>query len=161
MASLWALTAAAPARQHAPGMAGEGSMRPVQYLNPETAAPAQGLYSHAARVEAGTLYFIAGQLAVGADGGVVGAADFDRQFRQVFDNLAAVLRGLGLGFTDVAKFTTYLVNAADIEHFMRLRAGLFPGLFGGTLYPPNTLLIVDRLVKPEFLIEIEAVARAR
>jgi len=135
--------------------------RPVQYLNPDTAAPAQGLYSHAARVEAGTLYFIAGQLAVDGDGAVVGGSDFDRQFHQVFDNLGAVLRGLGLDFADVAKFTTYLVRAADIEHFMRLRAKLFPGLFGGTLYPPNTLLIVDRLVKPEFLIEVEAVARAR
>ncbi|MGO8917224.1 MAG: RidA family protein [Stellaceae bacterium] len=133
----------------------------VQYLNPETAAPAQGLYSHVARVEPGALYFIAGQLAVGADGAVVGKGDFDRQCHQVFDNLGAVLHGLGLGFDDVAKFTTYVVHAQDIERFMRLRAALFPGLFAEALYPPNTLLVVDRLVKEEFLVEIEAVARAR
>lgn len=133
----------------------------VQYLNPAATAPAQGLYSHAARVEAGTLYFIAGQLAVDVDGAVVGEGDFDRQCRQVFDNLGAVLHALGLGFGDVAKFTTYLVRADDIERFMRLRAELFPRLFDAPLYPPNTLLIVDRLVKKEFLVEIEAVARAR
>lgn len=132
--------------------------RPVHYLNPETASPAQGLYSHVARVEAGPLCFIAGQLAVGADGAVVGKGDFDAQFRQVFDNLGAVLRGLGLGFADVAKFTTYLVHSQDIERFMARRAELFPTLFPGKLYPPNTLLIIDRLVKEEFLIEVEAVA---
>ena len=133
----------------------------VQYLNPDTAGPPQGLYAHVARVEAGALYFIAGQLAVGRDGAVVGKGDFERQFRQVFANLGAVLKGLGLGFEDVAKFTTYLVHSQDIEPFMRLRAELFPTLFAGKLYPPNTLLIIDRLVKEDFLLEVEAVARAR
>jgi enamine deaminase RidA (YjgF/YER057c/UK114 family) len=61
----------------------------------------------------------------------------------------------------VAKFTTYLVHSQDIERFMQVRAELFPKFFSGPLYPPNTLLIVDRLVKAEFLVEIEAVARAR
>ena len=133
----------------------------VHYINPETAGPAQGLYSHVARVEAGALYFIAGQVAVGRDGVVIGKGDFDRQCRQVFDNLGAVLRGLELSFTDVAKFTTYLVHAQDIKRFMRVRADIYPNLFAGPDYPPNTLVIVDRLVKEEFLIEIEAVARAR
>jgi transcriptional regulator with XRE-family HTH domain len=72
-----------------------------------------------------------------------------------------LMTGLGLGFDDVAKFTTYLVHAQDIERFMRVRAELFPKLFSGPLYPPNTLLIVDRLVKEDFLIEVEAVARGR
>jgi enamine deaminase RidA (YjgF/YER057c/UK114 family) len=135
--------------------------KPVQYLNPEPAGPVQGLYSHVARVEAGTLYFIAGQVAVDRDGAVVGKADFDRQCQQVFDNLGAVLKGLDLTFDDVAKFTTYLVHSPDIERFMRVRSTLYPKLFAGPLYPPNTLLIVDRLVREEFLIEIEAVARAR
>jgi hypothetical protein len=44
---------------------------------------------------------------------------------------------------------------------MPLRAKLFPTIFAGPLYPPNTLLIVDRLVKEDFLLEVEAVARAR
>jgi enamine deaminase RidA (YjgF/YER057c/UK114 family) len=133
----------------------------VTYINPETAGPVQGLYSHVARVEAGPLYFIAGQVAVGRDGAVVGKGNFERQCRQVFENLGAVLGGLGLGFDDVAKFTTYLVHAQDIEPFTRVRAALFPTMFARAPYPPNTLLIVDRLVKEEFLIEIEAVALAR
>jgi len=133
----------------------------VAYINPETAGPVQGLYSHVARVEADPLYFIAGQVAAGHDGGGVGKGDFERQCRQVVENLGAVLGGLGLGFDDIAKFTTYLVHSQDIEPFMRVRAALFPTLFSSAHYPPNTLLIVDRLVKEDFLIEIEAVARAR
>jgi enamine deaminase RidA (YjgF/YER057c/UK114 family) len=147
-------------RQQRPGLGREAGMaRLVQYINPETAGPPQGLYSHVARVEAGPLYFIAGQVAVDGKGAVVGQGDFERQCEQVFDNLGAVLHGLGLGFDDVVKFTTYFVHSQDIERFMKLRAALFPKLFAGPLYPPNTLLIIDRLVKEEFLVEIEAVAR--
>ena len=44
---------------------------------------------------------------------------------------------------------------------MRLRAALFPKIFKGPLYPPNTLLTLDRLVKEDFLFEVEAVVRGR
>ena len=133
----------------------------LSYVNPEGACPAQGLYSHATYVPAGPLYFIAGQLSVGADGGVVGRNDFGAQFQQVFKNMGDVLAGLGLGFPDVIKFTTYLVHSQDLALFMRLREQLFPKLFEGPLFPPNTLLVVDRLVKEDFVFEVEAVVKAR
>jgi enamine deaminase RidA (YjgF/YER057c/UK114 family) len=133
----------------------------IEYINPEGACPAQGLYSHVTRVPAGPLYFVAGQLSVGPDGDVTGKGDFDRQFHQVFENLGAVLKGIGAGFDDIVKFTTYLVHSQDIENFMRLRAALFPTIFSGPLYPPNTLLIIDRLVKEDFLIEVEAIVRGK
>jgi enamine deaminase RidA (YjgF/YER057c/UK114 family) len=132
----------------------------VTIINPEGTCPAQGLYSHVGRVPAGTLLFIAGQLSVGRGGEVVGKGDFNRQFDQVFENLGDVLKGMGAGFDDIAKFTTYMVHSQDIELFMKKRAELFPKIFSGKLYPPNTLLMVDRLVKEEFLFEVEAVARA-
>ena len=50
------------------------------------------------------------------------------------------------------------VRSQDIDAFMTLRRELFPKLFGDGAYPPNTLLIVDRLVTADFLIEVEAVA---
>jgi enamine deaminase RidA (YjgF/YER057c/UK114 family) len=134
----------------------------IEYLNPEGASPPQGLYSHVTQVPAGTpLLFIAGQLAVGRDGVVVGKGDFGAQFSQVFANLGAVLKGLDCNFNDVVKFTTYLVNSQDIAGFMADRAALFPKLFHGRRYPPNTLVVIDRLVKEEFLIEVEAVVRGR
>jgi enamine deaminase RidA (YjgF/YER057c/UK114 family) len=128
----------------------------LEYINPEGSCPAQGLYSHATRVPSGPLLYVSGQLSVALDGSVAGKGNFETQFRQVFKNLGDVLAGLGVGFADVVKFTTFLVHSQDIERFMRLRAEVFPTLFAGPLYPPNTLLIVDRLVKEDFLFEVEA-----
>ena len=132
-----------------------------RYLNPNGACPAQGLYSHVGRADGGAVYFLAGQLSVGSDGSVIGAGDFDAQFRQVFANLGAVLAGLDADFNDVVKFTTYLVGSHTIERFMTLREQLFPTLFTGASFPPNTLLVISRLVKEEFLLEVEAVVQAR
>jgi len=133
-------------------------MAKVWYENPKGAAPAQGLYSHAGLAQGGTLAMIAGQLAVGPGGEVVGKGDFAKQFAQVYANLGDVLKGLGGDWGSIVKFTTFLVHSQDIESFMRLRAELFPNLFPSRIYPPNTLLIVDRLVKEEFVIEVEATA---
>lgn len=133
----------------------------VQYLNPEGACPAQGLYSHVGKVTDGPLLYVAGQLSVTLDGNIAGKGDFAAQFHQVFKNLGDVLTGVGCTFNDVVKFTTYLVHSQDIDAFMKLRAELFPSLFDDALYPPNTLLMIDRLVKEDFLIEVEAIVRGR
>lgn len=135
-------------------------MKELRYVNPEGACPAQGLYSHVTEVPSGPLLFIAGQLSVGVDGSVVGKNDFALQFKQVFSNLGDVLRGMGTDFDNIIKFTTYLAHSQDIEKFMKLREELFPSIFSGALYPPNTLLVVDRLVNEDFLFEVEAIALA-
>ena len=77
----------------------------------------------------------------------------------VFDNLGKILKDLGTDFESVVQFTTYITSADYIPAFMTARAALFPKLFPGGKYPPNTLLVIDRLVKPEFLLEVEAIAR--
>jgi enamine deaminase RidA (YjgF/YER057c/UK114 family) len=134
--------------------------KPIQFLNPEGVAAPLGMYSHVARVPAGELIFVAGQVAVDVQGTLVGRGDFAAQFHQVFQNLKAVLAGAGAGFTDVVKFTTYLVRPDDLAEFVRLRKELMPKLFGGAAYPPNTLVFIERLVREEFFLEIEAIARA-
>jgi enamine deaminase RidA (YjgF/YER057c/UK114 family) len=78
----------------------------------------------------------------------------------VFENMGVVLAGLGVSFDEVAKFTTYFVHSQDIEQFMRLRSELFPRIFRNGKFPPNTICVIDRLVKEDFLLEVEAVARA-
>ena len=133
-------------------------MANASYLNPPGAGPAQGLYSHVGIAPAmSRIAFVAGQLSVGADGSVVGRNDFAAQFAQVFSNLKDVLAGMGTDCNAIVKFTTYLVHSQDIDAFMKLRRELFPSLFATSAYPPNTLLVVDRLVKEEFLIEVEAI----
>jgi len=132
---------------------------PITYLNPPSAPPVQGLYSHVSRVAPGELAFIAGQVAIDQAGNPVGVGDMARQVQQVFANLGLILRDLGVDFGAVVQFTTYLTRADGIAAFMATRGEIFPKLFAGGKYPPNTLLVVERLVKPEFLVEVEAIAR--
>ena len=131
----------------------------VSYFNPPSAPPVQGMYSHVARVAPGELAFIAGQVAIDATGNPIGVGEVGSQVEQVFANLGIILGELGVGFEAVVQFTTYLTRADSIAAFMTARAEIFPRLFAGGKYPPNTLLVVDRLVKPEFLLEVEAIAR--
>ncbi|MGA8693098.1 MAG: Rid family hydrolase, partial [Xanthobacteraceae bacterium] len=95
---------------------------------------------------------------VGADKDGKAPADFDAQCGLVFANIGAALSSQGASFANLVEFTTYLVHAQDIAKFMTYRTREFPKLFKGGAYPPNTLLIIDRLVREEFLIEVSAVA---
>lgn len=128
----------------------------VQVLNPERLAKPLGQYSHIARVKASEFLFIAGQVGVDADGRV--AVDFDAQCPQVFANLGAALTSQGASFANVLELTTYLVDTNDVPRLIEYRLRDFPRLFQGSAYPPNTLLIIDRLVREEFLIEVRAMA---
>jgi enamine deaminase RidA (YjgF/YER057c/UK114 family) len=131
----------------------------VTYLNPPSSTPPAGMYSHVARMVPGELAFIAGQVAVDRAGATVGVGDVAAQVEQVFANLGDILKDLGADFEQVVQLTTYLTSADSLPPFMSARAALFPKLYPGGTYPPNTLLIVNRLVKPEFLVEIAAIAR--
>ena len=86
-------------------------------------------------------------------------ATWARRCQSCSDNLGKILEDLGTDFELVVQFTTYITSADFIPAFMAARAAVFPKIFPGGKYPPNTLLVVNRLVKPEFLIEIEAIAR--
>jgi enamine deaminase RidA (YjgF/YER057c/UK114 family) len=131
-------------------------MPTIQRLNPDGLGKPLGQYSHITRVKASEFLFIAGQTGVGPDGAT--PAGFDAQCVQVFANLGAALASQGASFANVVEFTTYLVHSQDIPKFMQYRTREFPRLFGGDAYPPNTLLIIDRLVQEEFLVEVSAVA---
>ena len=122
-------------------------------------APTVGLYSQAVPLPRGaTLLFVAGQLSVDTEGKAVAVGDFEGQVRTVFANLAAVVEGAGSDLRSVMKMTTYLVEPDHVARFYAERERLFGELYPTGVYPANTLLVVERLVRPEFLIEIEAVA---
>ena len=109
-----------------------------------------GQYSHLTRVKASEFLFIAGMLAPGGD--------FDAQCSGVFAQIGEALKSAGAGWANVVQFTTYLVHSQDIARFMAWRQREFPTLFPNGAYPPNTLLIIDRLVQEQFLIEVQTVA---
>jgi enamine deaminase RidA (YjgF/YER057c/UK114 family) len=130
----------------------------ISVHNPDTLGKPLGQYSHITRVKAPEFLFIAGQVATDAVGKIVGADDFDAQCRQVFANIEAALKSQGATFGNVVEFTTYLVHSEDIPKFMQFRLREFPRLFASGAYPPNTLLIVERLVQEALLVEIQTVA---
>jgi enamine deaminase RidA (YjgF/YER057c/UK114 family) len=130
----------------------------IKMSNPKGLARPLGTYSHVARVKAGEFLFIAGQVPVNAGGRLVGVDDFDAQARQVFRNLGAALKSAGAGYRNVVQFTTYLVNSRDIPKFRKFRERNYPQFFPDGKYPPNTLLVIDRLASEDILLEIAAIA---
>jgi enamine deaminase RidA (YjgF/YER057c/UK114 family) len=133
-------------------------MPEIDILNPDVLGRPLGQYSQLTRVKATEFLFIAGQLATRADGNIVGADDFDAQCVQVFANIEAALKSQGAGWANVVQFTTYLVHSQDIPKFMAYRLREFPRMFPNGAYPPNTLLMVDRLVQEPFLVEVQTIA---
>jgi len=127
------------------------AMPDIRIQNVEALGKPLGQYSHMTRVRGGheTLY-IAGMLAPGGD--------FDAQCSGVFRQIDIALRAAGAGWGSVVQFTTYMVDAQDIPRFMAWRLREFPRMFPDGKYPPNTLLIIDRLVGEQFLIEVQTIA---
>jgi enamine deaminase RidA (YjgF/YER057c/UK114 family) len=125
-------------------------MAEIRIQNVEALGKPLGQYSHLTRVRASEFLFIAGMLAPGPD--------VEAQCAAVFAQIGEALRSAGAGWGNVVQFTTYLVHSQDIARFMQFRLREFPSFFPNGVYPPNTLLIVDRLVQEQFLVEVQTVA---
>ncbi len=130
----------------------------IKIYNPEALGAPLGQYSQVTRVKASEFLFLAGSLAADKEGNSVGIGDFDAQCTQVFANIEKALAAEGAGWGNVVQFTTYLAHSQDIPNFMEYRLREFPKFFPNGAYPPNTLLMVDRLVKEEFLVEVQTIA---
>lgn len=118
-----------------------------------------GAYSPVSTAPAGaTLYSIAGQLGGTADGSLPGDGSVYAQTKQSFANLGTALDAAGLGFGDVLRLNTFIVDRSSIEHFMTARLEVFAEIYPDGGYPPNTLVLVAGLVEAQFSVEIEALA---
>jgi enamine deaminase RidA (YjgF/YER057c/UK114 family) len=115
------------------------------------------MYSHGMVAPAGDLVVVAGQVA-GRRPDDAGVPDVVAQTRRAFENVRAVLEAAGCTMADVVRFQTFLTGAELIPGFMRARQDVFAEYYPNRVYPPNTLLVVSRLVQPELLVEIEAMA---
>lgn len=126
-------------------------MAEITIRNVEALGKPLGQYSHLTRVKnASETVYIAGMLAPGED--------FDAQCGGVFGQIGKALGSVGAGWQNVVQFTTYLVHSQDIARFMAWRQREFPRLFPDGRYPPNTLVVIDRLVGEAYLIEVQTVA---
>lgn len=112
-----------------------------------------GIFSSAAWQPEGKVLHVSGQVAQDATGAVMGKGDIRGQTRQVLENIRTVLAGAGGTMDDVARVTVYVTDMSGLAQIHEVR-----GQYFRRPYPASTLVEVKRLVKPEYLIEIDAVA---
>jgi enamine deaminase RidA (YjgF/YER057c/UK114 family) len=121
-------------------------------LNPPTIRPPFARYSHAVEVPPGArLVYCSGQLGVGVDDAV--PAGVEAQAELCFANIAAILAEAEMTLADLVRINAYVTAREHMKGYMAVRDRLV-----GTPPPASTLMIVAGFTRPEFLVEIEAVA---
>ena len=114
-------------------------------------------YSHVAKVTGGSLVYVAGQVSADASGQLVGEGNLEAQAEQVFKNLKTAVEAAGGGMADIIKMNVYLVAEVSPDEIPKFRA--VRDRYVNVQKPPaSTLVVVTRLARPGWLLEIEAVA---
>jgi enamine deaminase RidA (YjgF/YER057c/UK114 family) len=103
-------------------------------------------------VRVGELLFISGQVAQDNDGNTVGVGDCEAQTRQVMSRIQTIAAAAGASMADAVKITTFITDISDYPAFSRVRSETFPNN-----PPASSTVVVAGLVRPEFLVEVEAV----
>lgn len=126
-------------------------------VKPKRFGPPLGMYSHGMVAPGGEIVVVAGQVGMDARRAVA-VGDVGAQTKQALENVRAIVEAAGCTMQHIVRLQTFLTHAEDIPAFMAARGEVFPKYFPDGAYPPNTLLVVSRLVQPELLVEIEAMA---
>ena len=114
-----------------------------------------GTYSDAVEVSVGARWLhTAGTPGLAVDGNL--PPDMIGQAELAWTHIVAMLEQAGMSVHDLVKITQYLVRASDIPAYAKVRTN-----FLGDARPASMLMIVAGLPRPEFLIEIEAIAAKR
>jgi enamine deaminase RidA (YjgF/YER057c/UK114 family) len=136
------------------------SKSPVRFYNPDNMAKPVSDYSQVAEVSGGKTIYIAGQVALDPSGTLVAPNDFRAQVEQVLKNIKAAVTAAGGDMSSLVKTNYYVAEAVDPAQFSALRE--IRDRYINTAAPPtSTFVVVKRLVRPEYLIEVEAVAVVR
>ncbi|MBT9383018.1 RidA family protein [Pseudooceanicola sp. CBS1P-1] len=126
----------------------------MKSLTPKTISAPFGNYSHG--IAAGPLVVTSGQLALAADGSIPG--DITAQAELCFQAVLAILAEDGLEARDVLRFSAFVTKREDMKPYMAVRDRVCEGL---AVKPASTLMIVSGFTRPEFLVEVEALALRR
>ena len=132
--------------------AASASAQDIERLNPAGMTQPTA-YTHLVKVD--KLLFIAGQVALDAEGNVVGADDMKAQVRQALENLKTILASQGADFSNIVKTNIFTTDMERYFETGEIRREYFAGHA-----PASTLVQIERLARPVFLVEIEAIAIA-
>lgn len=125
----------------------------IERLNPAGMRKPDPYYAHV--IKAGNMVFVAGQVAVDKDGKMVGVGDITAQAEETYLQIQECLRSAGTDLSHVVKLNTYITRPEDVSPVAAVRAKY---LREAGLRPASTLVVVSRLARPEFLIEVECIA---
>lgn len=122
-------------------------------INPPTiVAPFNNAYSHGVVIPPNArVLHTAGQIGVRPDGSV--PTSIEEQAEQVWQNLVAILRGAGMDIGDIVKLTAFVVGDENYPAYAAARVRHL-----GDHKPAATAFCVPRLLKPEWLLEVELIA---
>jgi len=131
----------------------------VRFSNPPTMAKPVSNYSQVVEVMGGKLLFIAGQVAIDPSGKLVGD-DFREQVEQIFKNLKLAVEAAGGQMSDLVKLNYFVAESVDPSQYGAVRE-VRDRYINTAAAPASTFVIVKRLVRPEYLIEVEAEAAVK
>jgi reactive intermediate/imine deaminase len=129
---------------------GGGIMRKAVY--PEGSETSTVSYSPAILAQ-GKFLFVSGQVAFDERGQVIGTGDIALQATRIFESLGVILRAAGTDFGSVVKTNYYITDVSLFPEVAALRAHYFKAP-----YPASTIIEVKKLLHPDLLLEVEAVA---
>jgi 2-iminobutanoate/2-iminopropanoate deaminase len=113
-----------------------------------------GHFSQAIAIEAkGKIVFISGMTARRADGSIAGIGDIEAQTRQVCENIKSAVESAGGTMDDVCRVDVFVRNIEHFEKIHRVRREYFKAPA-----PASTMVEVTKMVNPDYLIEINAIA---
>ncbi len=113
----------------------------------------RGAYSSGIEAPAGRTVYVSGQVAMDAEGSVVGEDDARTQTEKVLENVATVLEEAGGSFDDIVKVTVFITDMGLYDEIHEVRRRHF-----GEPYPASSMVEVSALIDPRLLVEVEAVA---
>lgn len=129
-----------------------------EFINPKSLiAPGPAGYSHVAKVNRGSIVYISGQVPSDASGKIIGEGDFEAQVEQVFANIKTAVEAAGGVMADIVKLNYFLsdeANQADVPKIRPIR----DRYLNVEKPPASTFVVVSRLMRQGWLIEIEAIA---